>query len=688
MDLTYVHHITDYLHTHPHAAYFIAFTIAFGESLAIIGTIIPGSVTMTAMGALIGAGILPMTSTLISATLGAFLGDFLSYWVGARYNQRLRSIWPLNKNPRWLTLGEDFFRKHGGKSVVFGRFFGPIRSAVPLIAGMMHMTTGRFTLAAMPSAAFWVLIYIFPGILVGALSVELPPAAATKFILIALCIVAFGWLIFVGIHMFFQRLLQALDRWIEKVWTTLFQSSRVTILTDFFNHPHQLYPHRQLARLIAALGCLLMFVWLLLSAHFHGFLTFANEPLFSLFRYLRHLPLDNVAIAITFMGEKKALLPAALLIGLWLMWRRNFRLGYIWLGVVMLGAGVGYLTKYLYFSPRPTGVLNPHLSSSFPSGHTLMAILVYGFLAFLIASATTPAKRTPIYVAASVLIGLIGLSRLYLGAHWLTDVLASIFLGLAIVLLGALIYLRRPTKAVSPGVLSGVSLSMILLAGCIYGATHFKAAQHDYTLYWPNIVVNEQSWWKSRVRNDEIPLFTTSGFGHLKEVLNVQWVGDLNNITALLQTKGWVSHSIDFKLSNMLHRLSVSSRSAHLPLLPIRYHNETPVRLFTRSDAQGRQVTLMLWRSFVTLEKDAHGFWLGSLFSYVPPKSKAALPVAEIQTLYDGASEIFLASLGSAFEFKVIHVDPEDQPLVVQNAHWNGVLLLVRPKDMRELKGN
>jgi membrane protein DedA with SNARE-associated domain/membrane-associated phospholipid phosphatase len=671
-----------YLHTHPHTAYLVAFAVAFAESLPIIGTIIPGSVTMTAIGALIGGGILPATPTLICATLGAFVGDFFSYWVGARYNQRLRSIWPLNKNPRWLTLGEDFFRKHGGKSVVFGRFFGPIRSAVPLIAGMMHMRTGRFIMAALPSATIWVVIYILPGILVGALSLELPPAAATKFILLTLCAVAFGWLIFVGMHICFKRALQLIDRLIEKAWTAWFQSSRMTVITDFFNHPYQTHPHQQLTRMIAIFLCGLIFIWLWISVYSQGVLTWGNTPVYSLFRYLRHLPLDNVAIAITFLGDKKILLPAALLVGLWLIWRRNIRIGYIWLSTVVLGAGAGYLAKYVYFSPRPQGILNVALDSSFPSGHASLSMIFYGFLAFLIASAVTPSRRGFIYSIAGIVIGLVSLSRLYLGAHWLTDVLAGIFLGLIFVLLGVLFYVRRPMRSAQPGALAGISLSAVLVVGSIYGVTHFRMAQHDYTLYWPNITIDQDSWWESNIRNEEIPLFTTSGLGHLKEVLNVQWAGGLDDITTAMLKGGWVNHAIDFRLSSVLHRLSVSSHSAHLPILPVRYHNETPVRLFTRLDDQGQQITLILWRSFATLENNpttAKAFWLGSLYAYVSHENRIKLPAQKVRALYDSAAKNFLKSLSSSFMFKVIHVSYEDQPLVVQKVDWDGKLLLIRP---------
>jgi membrane protein DedA with SNARE-associated domain/membrane-associated phospholipid phosphatase len=678
MEFTYIHTLTDYLHDNPHVAYFVTFLIAFGESLAIIGSVIPGSVTMTAIGAMIGSGIMPMTPTLVFAMLGAFLGDFFSYWIGAHYNERLRSIWPLNKNPRWLTLGEAFFAKHGGKSVVFGRFFGPVRSAVPLIAGMLQMKMGRFIAAALPSAMIWSLLYIFPGILVGALSLELPRATATKFILLVLCAVAFGWLIFMGFHLFCKRMLLVIDQLIEKAWNAMFAWSRMNRVTDFFNGPHQMHPHYQLTRLLCALVCLLLFLILFISVYLHGVLTLLNEPLYLLFRSFRHPWLDNAAIVITFMGDKKILLPATLLIGAGLIWRRHLKTGLIWLSVVVSGTAVAYLVKNIYFSPRPEGLLNGPTSSSFPSGHTMLAMLVYGFLAFLMASSMQSTKRAFVYTPAGIIIGLVGLSRLYLGAHWLTDVLASLLLGLAFVLLGAIFYLSRPVKPLATGKFAAASLGVILLIGLGYGIAQFRTAQYNYTLYWPETELNEPLWWQDEERNEEIPLFVASRLGKLREVLNIQWVGELDQITKVLNEHGWQSHTVDLKLSGTLQRISENGRSIHLPILPTLYQNEAPVKLFTLQDDQHRQITLMLWKSRVVIEDSNKKFWLGSVAFYAANKDKKEMSWQEIDALYDIAVKEFLASIENDFQAKVLYVPEVSQPLIMRSLHWDGELILVR----------
>ena len=109
----YLQPIIQYLQNNPRMGEVFAFFIAFSESLPIIGTIIPGSVTMTAVGTLIGASILPGFSTLMWASLGAFCGDCIGFWLGRRYKDNIRNIWPFRKYPKWLKISEDFFHKHG-----------------------------------------------------------------------------------------------------------------------------------------------------------------------------------------------------------------------------------------------------------------------------------------------------------------------------------------------------------------------------------------------------------------------------------------------------------------------------------------------------------------------------------------------------------------------------------------------
>lgn len=104
----YVQPLTDWLQHNPRWSLFITFLISLTESLAIIGSIVPGSVTMTAIGILAGSGIMRIDLTLLAAILGAVAGDSLSYILGYYYSDRLTEIWPFSKYPKWIEYGKDF----------------------------------------------------------------------------------------------------------------------------------------------------------------------------------------------------------------------------------------------------------------------------------------------------------------------------------------------------------------------------------------------------------------------------------------------------------------------------------------------------------------------------------------------------------------------------------------------------
>ena len=275
----YVHPLMNYLHMHPHWGWLIAYSVAFIESLAIIGTIVPGSVTMTAIGVLIGTGVLPAAPTILWAVLGAYSGDCLSYWVGIHYNERLRRIWPFSKYANVLAKGEEFFKAHGGKSVVIGRFTGPVRSLVPMIAGLLKMRPLSFLPIAFVSAILWALVYMLPGIILGALSLELPPSIATKFIALCLIVIAILWFLTWLVKYFFNQLWNQIDQAILKLWMYMNIQKSSHWITQTLRNPEHDEDHQQLVVAILMIVSGLLFLWFAISTYMHGLLTYWN-PLF------------------------------------------------------------------------------------------------------------------------------------------------------------------------------------------------------------------------------------------------------------------------------------------------------------------------------------------------------------------------------------------------------------------------
>ena len=151
----YVSPLLQWLNANPEWAGFVTFLISAAESVAVIGTIVPGSITMTAIGALAGAGIIPLWATIIWAILGAVVGDGISYWIGHYFKDRLRLAWPFHENPGILQKGEQFVHRYGVMSIFIGRFVGPVRAMVPVVAGMLGMRPLQFSIANIASAIVW-----------------------------------------------------------------------------------------------------------------------------------------------------------------------------------------------------------------------------------------------------------------------------------------------------------------------------------------------------------------------------------------------------------------------------------------------------------------------------------------------------------------------------------------------------
>jgi membrane protein DedA with SNARE-associated domain len=143
----------------------IVFVLAFGESLAFVSLILPATAILFGVGGLIGAAGIGFWPLWGAAALGAMLGDWLSYWFGRRYGHAIARLWPLSRHPDLLPRGEVFFRKWGILGVFIGRFFGPLRSAVPLVAGICMMRRMSFQIANIASAIIWATGVLTPGTL-------------------------------------------------------------------------------------------------------------------------------------------------------------------------------------------------------------------------------------------------------------------------------------------------------------------------------------------------------------------------------------------------------------------------------------------------------------------------------------------------------------------------------------------
>lgn len=156
--------LIDFVRDHQAWAAPIVFALAFAESLAFLSLLIPGWGALVAIGALVGASGISFWPVWIAGGLGAACGDWLSYWVGFRFHDRIAHMWPMSSFPEMLPRAERFMRKWGAIGIFIARFSGPLRATAPLVAGVVEMPYLQFQLANFSSAFVWAAALLAPGV--------------------------------------------------------------------------------------------------------------------------------------------------------------------------------------------------------------------------------------------------------------------------------------------------------------------------------------------------------------------------------------------------------------------------------------------------------------------------------------------------------------------------------------------
>lgn len=393
--------ITGWLAANPSWLSVAIFVVAFIECLAIAGIIVPGTVLLFAVAALAGSGVLPLGEVLLLGFIGGLLGDAVSYFLGRKFHQNIRRLPGLRHHPEWIGGAEAYFQRYGIASLLVGRFIGPLRPMLPMVAGMFDMPFPRFAAVSVIAAAGWSIVYLLPGWATGA-AVRLPlpegfwPQAA---------VVGGGLALLLAVAV---------------------QSS--------------LRGKRYATKVIALIS------GIILGALFLGwpYLTQFDNGLMTLVQEHRSVAADNFVIVVTGLGDFRTQFFAAALLLLLLLVTRQWRHA-LFAGTTTLGcAVVNGSMKYLFARTRPEVLLDPLTTYSMPSGHSSAAFGLFMTLAVL-AGRGQPVRLRLTWLLLGGLPALsIAMSRVYLGVHWPTDVLAGMTLAFC-VCAASLAFVQRDT---------------------------------------------------------------------------------------------------------------------------------------------------------------------------------------------------------------------------------------------------
>ncbi|KWS40009.1 bifunctional DedA family/phosphatase PAP2 family protein [Pseudomonas syringae] len=377
--------MTGWLTANPSWVAVAIFLVAFTECVAIVGIVVPGTVIMFAIAALAGSGILPLSEVLLLGFLGGLLGDAVSYFIGRRFHQNIRQLPGLRTHPEWMEGAEKYFHRYGIASLLVGRFIGPLRPMLPMIAGMCDMPLPRFVAVSVLAAAGWSIAYLMPGWAAGA-AIRLPlpegfwPEAA---------VVGGSLAVLFGLSI---------------------QSS--------------IRQKRYATRLISALSLVLV------AALFFGFPLLADfdNGLMTLIQEHRSEATQHIVVFVTSIGDFRAQLLAASLLIIVLAVARQWRHAAFALTATLGTAIANGVLKTFFARARPEVLLEPLTTYSMPSGHSSAAFALFMTLAVLAGRGQPVRLRLTWMLVAGIPALAIALSRVYLGVHWPTDILAGMLL--------------------------------------------------------------------------------------------------------------------------------------------------------------------------------------------------------------------------------------------------------------------
>jgi undecaprenyl-diphosphatase len=408
--------------------------ILFGVMLESTGVPLPGETILLASGVLVQQGHLDLGDAIVFGILGAVIGDQIGYWAGREGGRPFVLRWGryvLITSER-LARAEAFFERHGGKAVFLARFFSGFRVFGALVAGISRMRWGTFILYNALGGAVWatavVLVGYFLGSSIGLVQRWLGRATLVLVAMLAL-VVAFylayrwaahnrgrlvGWGEAVLAYPPVARLRTRYDtqlRWLLR---------RLT--------PGQYLGLHLTVGLLAAAGGLWLFGGLAEDLLTGDPIVHFDRVLDAYLHARATPPLTTFFLIVTALGSIETIVLLGVVVAAFFAWRRRWLFLGSWLAAVAGSAVLNHLLKGLFERPRPyfEHPLLIETSYSFPSGHAMESFVVYGMLAyFVILTLRSWESRVAVVCGAALLVVLIGFSRMYLGVHYLSDVLAG-----------------------------------------------------------------------------------------------------------------------------------------------------------------------------------------------------------------------------------------------------------------------
>lgn len=655
-----------------HAVWFnlFIFIVAMSESLLVVGLIVPGFLLMVGFGALIATGHLAFWPTTLIAIAGAIVGDGVSYWLGLHYKYQLQRMWPLSRYPSLIKQGQQFFNKHGKKSVMLGRFFGPLRAIVPTVAGMSNMPARQFYLSNIFSAIVWAPLYLLPGILFG-MSLQLAKEFAGQ--------ITFIIIITIAIILIVTQIIRTLYGWLAPQADVL--SYRLIIWAR--THPilgsipnSLVNPKQSEIRAITIFGFMLVFSalsFIVFNHYLLNTLLLNNIDRFiaTQFVLLQHPFATKLAVFINTLSQHNFVFTSALLFAIWNFYYRFYKAIFFICAALLLPWAFVLLVNFFGLSFR---AFNQDTYSA--TSLIIIAISVYGFITICLTKNLSDKITRVLYSLFFIFISFIVFSKLYLGLQSFSSLFGHFLFGCIWLAILGISYRRHPiiapqkyksatlvTRLITIVCVS--LLSVVFIQNYQIRAIPDQSAKHDFLIGYDGWL--ETGW-------EILPSYRNDLRAHLKHPLNIQWMASENNIIETLNTSNW--QQVENTTKQYLNWFKDTSVPTRLPIVKHIHEGEYNTLSFIKSLSNTRIAIIRLWPSGYLIQGTGskEKLWVGEVAFSEIMKTTYLNYLLTVDD-FDQTSQYLKNNLQTTYEIRTKAVSKQTK------TNWNGEILLIKGAD-------
>jgi len=421
-------------------AYLLVGFFAFAETGAFVGLVVPGETVMLLGGAVAGQGAIDIYLLIAIAWFAAWAGDTTSFFLG----RRLGREFVMRHGPRVgisherFEKVEDYFARHGGKTIFIGRFISLIRAFAPFIAGSSGMRYRAFVPYSILGTGLWASAHILIGYFFSRSIETGAKYAGEGAFLLGTLIVVVGGSVFLYRHFRVAANRRAAVAWMEGHAATRWlvglgrrYRPQFQFLWDRVTPGGTFGLEFTSLMAVLAVSLFVLVAYAVLVGREPG-PTPGDVTAMELADRLRAGWFTDFSKVFTFLGSGAFTWTLTVVCAALLVARRRWaEVGVLLAGMTLSSIGI-HEVKDAVDRPRPDAALAGAAGSSFPSGHATHSVL-YVWLAVTIVLRLRPgmARGAAVVTGGIALTVLVGLSRVYLNVHYLSDVSGGWALGAA-----------------------------------------------------------------------------------------------------------------------------------------------------------------------------------------------------------------------------------------------------------------